>query len=1038
MSSITNIIGTKYQSLFDPKNFKNFRVDGILYKSIYHYVYSNLVHFDLDKKSLNNANTKDVYTEYLEIETNSRNQIIYESCEKAIESRFAYGDAADLLMGTGESILLYTSDNRELGTGPDMLGKNLYGKMLMNFRKKLSLKRETEMKEKQKEKIESELYRIYSVYLGLRKCMTKDLDDLSEFVGLSLDEIIEKLGKQTLFDITPSPDIIYSMYKKQEIQDKEMIDNPIYIVQLIRKKYIQQINTAIKSLQEKAIIESFVDWLIAYKSVEYGVEFNRNKIKYEHMNKLTSTQKERILRLYESGKLNESVKQQVDERLSVIRPVIKQEDIENARSFEIPVDVDHAEEKKNTYVNEKDNRPITKLQDSNISNDYFSNLFVKFFRQKTKREKQMEDEDIKEQMRVTEEKQIEEEIEKEIALQQLLLEGSIEDKKSSVKPIRKRRQAQAAVEPPMPRAELSMRQPQNIQPAYRPPSTIRFGEDPSRGYFGVFSPLAVDRTVFYVDNYAYPSIYHYIMTRLIEMLPTIKTMSKAHGYIMIKTDSTNVKTYKSFEILDKEYDELYTIERILKITELLEKCLPIALPPIEKINEMYPSDIDHSYTYNTREDILLGSVGKNNGYNIYGIELTKFIKSKLAESSKILQKADYKDSFIKKRLEDLCNTLKTVINIEGSNKPLDINDINNIIMTLYDPCFEAFKRNSDEPMMPLEYENFIREMLSREQVTNVGIDVLYHFVIRVYNLLVENIEPGVDVDKYISSMRTGTLNSRSFSCMGPYKTKTENCLFAGVVGMIEKLNSIHRKDITSDKLDYVFMLLTNNSERIDYVDIDDKDIPKVKSLLFKLGDSIVNNASSINGFIKTVSKNIPNDVLMRVIFFGIGVERPEQEEKKKIKLSKVKTIGDGSCFFHALFTVFPKYRAMSTSDKKAYTYQFRKDMAKNLTFEEFVSLPVFETLLINEYGITTHEPFNRKAYKAFTKRLASPSEWADHYIITYTARILGLHVIVIKKEDKSVIFDEKITDSDPKIYLQSIDENHFETLMDKEKDQYIF
>jgi predicted NAD-dependent protein-ADP-ribosyltransferase YbiA (DUF1768 family) len=1022
-------MGTKYQSLFDPKILKNFRVDGVLYKSIYHYVYSNIVHFDLDKKSLNNANTKDVYTQYLEIETNSRNQIIHESCERAIESRFASGDPADLLIGTGDSILLYTSDNRELGTGSDMLGKNLYGKMLMNFRQKLRLKRETEMKEKYIETIESVLYKNYSVYLGLRQRMTRDLDDLSDFIGLSLDAIINKLGKQKLFDITPSPDAIFTLYNREDIQDKDIIDNPAYIVQLIRRKYIQQINSDIKLLREKAIIESFVDWLIEYKSVEYALDLDRNRIKYEQLNNITTQQKERILRLYESGKLNEIVKQQVDERMSVVRSEISQEDIDTAKSFELPaVDVTQVDDEKKDDASSKVKQPRTavRLQESNEYNDYFSNLFVKFFRQKTKREKQMEEEDIKEQLRLEQQKQIEEEIEKEMTFQELL--KGADDKKSTKAPIRKKRQGEPArgVEQDIPVRNIPL---PPVNHPRRPPSTIRFGENPSVGYFGTLSPLAVDLNVFYVDSYAYPSIYHYIMTRLIEMLPTVKTMSKAHGYIMSKTDSTNVNTYKSFELLDKEYDELYNIERIIKITELLEKCLPIVLPPIERIKEMYQNDLDHNYIYNISDDTLLGKPGKNNGYNIYGIELTKFIKSALNKPEKVQLKEDYKDLFIKKRIEDICNTLKTVINTSKTGNTLGLNDVNNIIAVLYDPCFEIFTKDYLE-YTPVVYEQFIRTFLSKEQVSDDGIDVIYRFVARVYYIFEETIEPNSDANKYISSMRTGALNSRSFSCIGPYKTKSENCLFAGVVGVIKKFREIHGDYISSDKLDYVFMLLTNNSERIDYVDLEDDDIPKIKSLLWTFGDSIVNNASSINGFIKTVSKNIPNDILMRVLFFGLSVDKPEQE-KNEIKLSRVDTIGDGSCFFHALLTTFPNYRKMSKSEKKEYAYRFRKDLATRLSIEDFTSLPMFETLLMGKDDVT-------KVYKKFIKNLESPSYWTDHYMISYTAHILGLNIIALDKKSKLVILDEHKPDNLPKIYITSIDNTHFELLMDKARDQYVF
>ena len=853
MSSIRNIIGTKYQTVFDPKILKDFRIDDILYKSVYHYIYSNLVHFEIDKKSLNNAYFKDVYIEYLEIETSSRYQIIHDSCEQAIESRFAFGEAADLLVSTGDSILLYTSSNKDLGTGNDMLGKNLYGKMLMKFRTNLRVKREIEIKEKNKEKVSSNLYKIYGVILCLKLRMSKELDDLSDFIGLTVDEIIHKIGKQKIFDTTPSPDTIYSLYESQQIQDKEIIDNPNHIVKLLRKKYIQRINTDINILREKAIVESFVDWLIEYKSVEYKLDLDRTRIKYEQLNNISSSQKERILRLYSEGKLNENVEEQIKERMSIVRPLIPPEDIETANSFEIPVDIDQPEEKPEKI---QDSRPLAKIQDS-YDNDYFSKLFVKLTRKKTKRDEQLSDEEMMKNKQALLDAEMEKEIfelDKEQNIQDLLNAVTVDSKKAV--PIRKKRLAQ-----PIPQPFITTVNNNPVNTNYRPPSTVRFSEDPKKGYFGGLSPLAIDRTVWYAsDNYAYPSIYHYIMTRLFEILPTVKTASKAHGYIMSKMDATNVKTYKSFEVLDKEYDELYNIERLIKISELLNRCLPLVLPPIEEIKNMYKGDIDYVYTYNVEDDTLMG----NTGYNIYGNELTKFIKSKLQSVKKTEIKEEYKDAFIKKRLYDMCRSVKTVINTSDSARLLTETDILNIIYLLYGPCHEIFASEYVGNVTD-EYFQYIRNLLATDQVTDGGVEVIYAFAYNVFTLLQENLN-GADIEQYIKSAREEALKPR---CVGPYKTKNENCLLAGLIKVVKKLAYLNGRNISSDKLDYVFMLLTNTSEKIDYVDVDDESIPILKSMLASLGESIVNNASSVNGFIKSVSKNLTNDILIRVVFFGI-------------------------------------------------------------------------------------------------------------------------------------------------------------------------
>lgn len=150
-----------------------------------------------------------------------------------------------------------------------------------------------------------------------------------------------------------------------------------------------------------------------------------------------------------------------------------------------------------------------------------------------------------------------------------------------------------------------------------------------------------------------------------------------------------------------------------------------------------------------------------------------------------------------------------------------------------------------------------------------------------------------------------------------------------------------------------------------------------------------------------------------------------------IRLSIIESIGDGSCFFHSLFTVFDRYRSLSSeNEKKEFVYNFRKALTRKLTFDDFCHLSFFESLV-------QHESDKLKIYKEFIHRLGHPNEWACHYIISYTAYVLGLNIIVID-DNKRIILNEDKPDNIPKIFMLLINNSHFVLLANQDENKYIF
>lgn len=63
-------------------------------------------------------------------------------------------------------------------------------------------------------------------------------------------------------------------------------------------------------------------------------------------------------------------------------------------------------------------------------------------------------------------------------------------------------------------------------------------------------------------------------------------------------------------------------------------------------------------------------------------------------------------------------------------------------------------------------------------------------------------------------------------------------------------------------------------------------------------------------------------------------------------------IGEGSCFFHSVFTSLygDQYKDMSTDDREKYAEEYRKNLAASLTFERYINTPAAHYLYSNMLG----------------------------------------------------------------------------------------
>lgn len=176
---------------------------------------------------------------------NEQNNIYLNSLYKALSSIYftnseKYKEINEQLLSTGNSKIIYQSNNIYLGLNEHKEGMNVFGDMLMNIRKtkQIQIKKDKEIYDITFKN------RIYSCYVALLKIFLNGEDDLEDFINLNEED----------YDIYSQINKIYS--KKYSI-NIEILDiptlsitgdifiNPLKIAEIIRANHALKYNMSI-------------------------------------------------------------------------------------------------------------------------------------------------------------------------------------------------------------------------------------------------------------------------------------------------------------------------------------------------------------------------------------------------------------------------------------------------------------------------------------------------------------------------------------------------------------------------------------------------------------------------------------------------------------------------------------------------------------------------------------------------------------------------------------------------------------------------
>lgn len=125
-------------------------------------------------------------------------------------------------------------------------------------------------------------------------------------------------------------------------------------------------------------------------------------------------------------------------------------------------------------------------------------------------------------------------------------------------------------------------------------------------------------------------------------------------------------------------------------------------------------------------------------------------------------------------------------------------------------------------------------------------------------------------------------------------------------------------------------------------------------------------------------------------------------EKYNEKLFRMKTIGDGSCFFHSICqSISPLYRKLSDNKKMKFVKEFRKQLS--------------EKLLDTNGDVTWYESLGNGSYREFSKNCdeiklknmideLNSDEYVSNIYNEFISEVLNINIFLLDQNNKDVYY----------------------------------
>jgi hypothetical protein len=297
--------------------------DGKTCATVTNYIYASILRKPLHKQIVCLAK-KDVIKTFTKLYEEEFNSKFKKALKKSLQVKFSNpeSDISKLLLQTGNARIFYFSYDHFLGTidpNDSMKGENWYGLALEQARLDLN-----NMLKKQKTVVintekDEKIYDIYLAQKGLIDAIKKG-NNLKEFIGISISEIIRVLGRQNLEHMCLPIKLFLENFRKGHSDEiKPFIDYPENLVPVIRKNWITKLQENKQREERKIIFDMYADYLLDRKFPDVTKD-KYSEAKSQHFdNPAFQSEAEnleiRLYNLFKAGMLSENLCKDIDQRL---------------------------------------------------------------------------------------------------------------------------------------------------------------------------------------------------------------------------------------------------------------------------------------------------------------------------------------------------------------------------------------------------------------------------------------------------------------------------------------------------------------------------------------------------------------------------------------------------------------------------------------------------------------------------------------------------------------------------------------------------
>jgi len=403
---------------------------------------------------------------------------------------------------------------------------------------------------------------------------------------------------------------------------------------------------------------------------------------------------------------------------------------------------------------------------------------------------------------------------------------------------------------------------------------VRLNENP----YSVLSPFAYVNML-NIKGKNYPTVMHYIIASLFSRLPDIKSLDKAHQYLLInKEGSVNDSlNYEDCDYLLKIYDDEDINQFIRLRKKLASKALNKKFEDLG-LQELLIATGQNNIVWKDKNDIILGvghsGKGGDNFIGNYMVELREKFKQNEDLSANInnndittiMENDIFMHSWLEMRLKDICSVVnevqKYMMKKYNRDIPITLDFMINVLKKIYEPCNNLVEQKDINAPIPYYFKGIVNKCFGFKNASDEMISVLWKRIISLIYFLLKYVPKLKNIKNILAKVEI--MISQKKKCIHIINNEQDNCIISAIINIITKLKN--------------FNISMKNDTKVSKYDVD----TAVNIILSKtskpLEDKVPNFSSFIEDFDET--KDIST-----VGHFKDEVEEEHEKRDKDILLA---------------------------------------------------------------------------------------------------------------------------------------------------------